>query len=91
MRSTRATGTSPRSTSRTRLGYDDGFADADGNPQESAPIGSSTVDLVATDGGTRMVMTATYPTAEDLQKVLDMGMEEGITQAVNQVDGLLAA
>ena len=36
-------------------------------------------------------MTATYPTAEDLQKVLDMGMEEGITQAVNQVDGLLAA
>lgn len=74
-----------------RLGYDDGFADADGNPQESAPIGFSRVDLVATAGGTRMVMTATYPTAEDLQKVLDMGMEEGITQAVNQVDGLLAA
>jgi uncharacterized protein YndB with AHSA1/START domain len=75
----------------TRLAYDDGFADADGEPQDSAPVGSSTVDLVATDTGTRMVMVATYPSAEDLQKVLDMGMEEGITSAVNQVDGLLAA
>ena len=75
----------------SRLAYDDGFADADGEPQESAPVGSSTVDLLATDSGTQMVMTATYPTPEDLQKVLDMGMEEGITQAVNQVDALLAA
>ena len=74
-----------------RLGFDDGFADADGNAEESAPIGSSTVDRGPPAAAPGWSMTATYPTAEDMQKMLDMGMEEGITQALNQVDGLLAA
>lgn len=34
---------------------------------------------------------ATYPSAEGLQQVLDMGMIEGATAAIGQIDELLAA
>ena len=42
------------------------------------------------DGGTRAVFTSTYETAEGLQTVLDMGMVEGATSAINQIDAFLA-
>ena len=35
--------------------------------------------------------SATYASAEALQKVLDMGVVEGSTLAINQIDDLLAA
>ena len=44
----------------------------------------------ATDGTTRAVFTSRYASADDLQKVLDMGMEEGARTAINQIDGFLA-
>ena len=47
-------------------------------------------DYVATGEGTRAVFTSTFDSAEDLQKVLDMGIEEGATSAINQIDGFLA-
>ena len=36
------------------------------------------------------MFTSTFDFAEDLQKVLDMGIEEGATSAINQIDGFLA-
>ena len=45
----------------------------------------------ATDGGTRATFTATYDSAEALQKVLDMGVVEGASSAINQIDTLVAA
>ena len=36
------------------------------------------------------MFTSTFDSAEDLQKVLDMGIEEGATSAINQIDGFLA-
>ena len=36
------------------------------------------------------MFTSRYDSAEDLQKVLDMGMEEGARTAINQIDGFLA-
>ena len=41
-------------------------------------------------GGTRLVAVARYDSAEDLQKVLDMGMVGGTTAAMNQTDALVA-
>ncbi len=34
---------------------------------------------------------STYATAEALQKVLDMGVVEGASSAINQIDDLVAA
>lgn len=73
-----------------RLTFRDGFADADGNPQEGMPVGRIEVEFHEHDGGTRVVSTTVYETADDLEKVLAMGMEEGLTQAIGQLDEILA-
>jgi hypothetical protein len=41
-------------------------------------------------GRTRMSVTSTYSTREALEEVLAMGMEEGLTAAVGQIDAILA-
>ncbi|WP_298751867.1 hypothetical protein [uncultured Serinicoccus sp.] len=47
--------------------------------------------LEQVDGGTRATFTSVYDSAEGLQQVLDMGVEEGATGSINQIDGFLAA
>jgi uncharacterized protein YndB with AHSA1/START domain len=42
------------------------------------------------DGGTRMTTLTTFPSAEALEKLLEMGMEEGMKAAMSQIDGVLA-
>lgn len=72
------------------LTFADGFANTDGSPNDKLPTMAIAVTLAA-DGanGTRMVITCTFPSAEAMQQVTAMGMEEGLRAAVNQIDGLL--
>jgi len=70
--------------------FHDGFADAELQPNPDLPVSRNDYTFSATDGGTRAVFTSTFDSAEDLQKVLDMGIEEGATSAINQIDGFLA-
>lgn len=65
--------------------------DDDLNPIDTMPVSRSVYAFEAIDGGTRATFTSVYETAEGLQQVLDMGMEEGATLAINQIDDLLAA
>lgn len=48
------------------------------------------VTLTPTDSGTRMTLTTQFRTLEELQKLVGMGMVEGITQAMSQIDDVLA-
>lgn len=73
------------------FGFDDGFADEEMRPVDSMPVSHSVYTFEPHDGGTRAIFTAVYDSAEDLEKVLEMGMEEGATLAINQIDALLAA
>ena len=73
-----------------RFAFRDGFADADLNPNPDLPVSHCDYAFSATDDSTRAVFTSRYDSAEDLQKVLDMGMEEGARTAINQIDGFLA-
>jgi uncharacterized protein YndB with AHSA1/START domain len=68
----------------------DGFADDDLSPNPALPVSTNVYSFVAVDGGTRAVFTGTYDSAEALQTVLDMGMVEGATSAINQIDAFLA-
>ena len=43
------------------------------------------------EGGTRMTTVSTFLTAEQLEKMLAMGMEEGMRLAMGQIDALLHA
>jgi uncharacterized protein YndB with AHSA1/START domain len=71
--------------------FDDGFALDEGftkNP--GLPVGRSVFSFTGHEGGTRANFVTTYATAEALQKVLDMGMVEGASSAINQIDDLVA-
>ncbi|WEV77302.1 SRPBCC domain-containing protein [Janibacter cremeus] len=74
-----------------RLEARDFFADADGNPVDTAPQSRMLIEITATEGGSRMVNTSTWESAEDMQNVLDMGVVEGSSSAIGQLDALLAA
>jgi uncharacterized protein YndB with AHSA1/START domain len=74
-----------------RFAYRDGFSDADGNPLEDKMVNRTVTELFNVGDVTRMTSVSTYGSAEELQQVLDMGVEEGATSAINQIDALVAA
>jgi uncharacterized protein YndB with AHSA1/START domain len=71
--------------------FDDGFAEPDFTPKADLPVSHNVYTFAAHDGGTRATYVGTYVSADELQKVLDMGIVEGATAAVNQIDGVLTA
>lgn len=73
-----------------RLVFEDGFADESGQPNTEMPTTRVTVTLEATDDGTVMKMRSVFPSAEDMEKLIAMGMEEGIVGAMGQMDAVLA-
>jgi uncharacterized protein YndB with AHSA1/START domain len=73
------------------LSYDDGFADEHGARQEGMGVVHATVTLEALGTGTRMTIENRFDSLEQLEQLLAMGMEEGMGQAMGQIDALLAA
>lgn len=73
-----------------RLVYTDSFSDADGNVNADLPTMQTTVTFTDESGKTKLVSRSIYPTAADVKKVLDMGMAEGLTEALSNLDALLA-
>jgi len=71
--------------------FEDGFADEDFNPDPNMPMGTCVYTLEAIPSGTRATYVSTYATKEGLETVLAMGVVEGATSAINQIDDLLAA
>jgi len=69
----------------------DGFLGADGKPDPNMPNMKMRFTFEPHDGGTRMVTLTTFPSLEALEKLLAMGMEEGLKAAMAQIDGVLAA
>lgn len=75
----------------TSLSFEDGFADLDFTPSPDLPKSQNVYTFTARDGGTRATYVGVYESAEQLQQVLDMGVVEGATGAINQIDELLAS
>jgi len=74
-----------------RLLFRDGFANADGTPNSDMPMNDVEVTIKALDERrTRMEIASIFPDTAAMEQVLAMGMEEGLTQAVGQIDALLA-
>jgi len=73
-----------------RLCFDDGFADPDFNPLPDAPVSHNVFTFEAIQAGTRATYLSRYDSAEALQAVLDMGIVEGATAAIGQIDDLVA-
>jgi uncharacterized protein YndB with AHSA1/START domain len=74
------------------LGFEDGFANDDGTPNDTMPISHATVTLAELPGGaTRMVIETRFPSREAMDQLIEMGMDEGMRAAMGQIDAILAA
>ncbi|CAL9614030.1 SRPBCC family protein [Streptomyces sp. enrichment culture] len=72
------------------LEFTDGFADEQGMPDAAMPTTTNRVTLTARDGGTRMEMRSVFDSREQMERLMTMGMDEGLREAVGQMDDLLA-
>jgi uncharacterized protein YndB with AHSA1/START domain len=74
-----------------RLVFRDGFANDDGTPNLELPGTTATVTITdAGSGRTRMTIESLFPSPEAMEQILAMGVEEGLTQAIGQIDAILA-
>jgi uncharacterized protein YndB with AHSA1/START domain len=74
-----------------RLVVIDGFANDDGTPNDDFPRGEMLVTIEETDPGrTRMSIESRFPSREAMEQVLAMGQEQGMVEALGQIDGILA-
>ncbi|UQA92522.1 SRPBCC family protein [Streptomyces halobius] len=74
-----------------RLEFEDGFADDSGHPNPDMPTMTVRVQLTAEgETATTMTIESTFPTPEAMEQLVSMGMVEGMSAALNQVDALLA-
>lgn len=73
-----------------RLELEDGFADENGAPVEEIGAGHMVVTLEDLGGRTRMTVQSTFESEEQMTRMLEMGMEEGMKEAAGQIDSVLA-
>lgn len=64
----------------------DQFADAEGNVAPEMPKMLNTITFTAVDGQTQVTSHSEFAAAEDLETIIQMGMEEGMTQSWDQLD-----
>jgi uncharacterized protein YndB with AHSA1/START domain len=69
---------------------EDGFAQEDGTENAEMPSMRMVFTFEATDAGSRVSTTTHFPSADALEQLLGMGMEEGMRSAMSQMDDVLA-
>jgi uncharacterized protein YndB with AHSA1/START domain len=74
-----------------RLVFNDGFANDDGTPNTEFPVTAMRLTIEDIGAGrTRMSIGSLFPSTQAMEQVLAMGMEEGLKQAIGQIDAILA-
>src|SRR5690606_30643435 len=68
----------------------DYFSDADGNQNSEMPGLTMTVELIEDNGTTRVISRSIAEAAEQLQQLIEMGMEEGFKSQLSKFDALMA-
>ncbi|HEU4675914.1 MAG TPA: SRPBCC family protein [Motilibacteraceae bacterium] len=68
----------------------DGFATPDGEPDTDMPTVRMRFQFEQTDNGARVTTTTFFGSQQELEKLLTMGMDEGLRQAMGQMDDVLA-
>jgi uncharacterized protein YndB with AHSA1/START domain len=73
-----------------RLEVKDGFGDDTGKRNEDMPAGRMIVTLDQRDGKTVMDITSHFTSVEAMNQLIEMGQEEGMVQALGQIEAILA-
>ena len=72
------------------LVIEDGFADETGAPSTTMPTMVMRVEITDRPGGVGMTVVTRFPSLEAMEQLLGMGMEEGLKEAMGQIDAILA-
>jgi uncharacterized protein YndB with AHSA1/START domain len=73
------------------LEFEDGFADDSGRANGELPTTSVEVRLItAAPDTTTMTITSRFASTADMEQLIAMGQDEGMTLAVGQIDAILA-
>lgn len=74
-----------------RIELDDGFAGDDGEPNSDMPTMRMVIDIAPTpEGRARMSIRTVFASIDDLEQITGMGMAEGMTAAMGQIDAIVA-
>ena len=70
----------------------DGFADDSGTANDDMPtmVMRTTFEAIS-DTRTRMTTVTQFPSIEAMEQLVNMGMEEGMREAMSQIEAVLAA
>lgn len=68
----------------------DGFAGDDGEPNASMPSMTMRMEFTTTPTGSRYTTVTTFPDLASMEQLAEMGMVEGATSAMSQMDDVLA-
>ena len=72
------------------LVVEDGFADETGAPNLELPTMVMRVELTDRPGGVTMTVVSRFPSLEAMEQLISMGMEEGMKEAMGQIEAVLA-
>jgi uncharacterized protein YndB with AHSA1/START domain len=72
-----------------RLEFANGLAGDDGEPVSGVEPMAAYATFESHEGGTRMTVVSRFVDTEQMEKMLGMGMEEGMALALGQIDDLL--
>ena len=67
----------------------DAFCDEEGVVNTELPNNDWQTVFKETDGGTTVIVTIVFASAEDMKKLTEMGFEEGFTMGLDQLEALL--
>ncbi len=74
-----------------RFVVEDGFAGDAGQPDPDMPTTRMELTLVErSGGGTTMTVVSTFASTDAMTQLIEMGMEQGLREAMSQIDGVLA-
>jgi uncharacterized protein YndB with AHSA1/START domain len=73
------------------LSLEDGFADDTGEPTDEHGTMLMTTTFEPVGAGTRMTVITNFTSADQLERMLKMGMQEGMRLALGQIDDILAS
>ncbi|OUZ11212.1 ATPase [Aeromicrobium sp. PE09-221] len=68
----------------------DGFSTDDGTPNDTMPSMRMVFSFEETPNGSRVTTATHFGSADELEQLLAMGMDEGMSQAMGQMDEVLA-
>jgi len=73
-----------------RFAFVNGLADDDGEPVSGVAPMPSVVTIELVDERTRMTAVTNFVDVQQMEAMLEMGMQEGMRQAIGQIDSVLA-